>query len=152
MILYILIGLNLITMMLLGFEYYKQTRKNYYAIILNKKGETQLKKKINPSYNEFKYTYDDKDYSHIIPNDVSFIKFKRDKLILYEFNKTEPINPIKEVDTRIYADVFNELLLMNKIKALNEAKKGLFDNINKKWIFGGLVVIVLIIVLIRGGV
>jgi len=144
--------LNLVVLGLLIYEYWKQTKKYSYAVILNKNGEAISSIRINPSYNEFEHKYEDKKYSYILPESTSFIKFKNFKIYLYEFEKPEPLNPIKDVDPKMTANVFNELLQMRKIKALNEAKNSIFDGINKKYLFAGVVVVILIIVLLNGGI
>lgn len=150
---YVILGIvNLIVLGLLIFEYYVQRKKKSYAIILDKNGEAVDSVKINPSYNKFKHKYEGDEYSYVLPEKTPFVKHLNNKLYFYDFNKTEPKNLIDESDTRINADIFNDLLEMEKIKALNKVGTGLFGKIDKKWIFGGAVVVILIIILINGGV
>ena len=150
---YAILGiLNLIVLALLIYEYYSQRKKKSYAIILDKNAEAVDSVKINPSYNKFKHKYEGNDYSYVLPEKTPFVKHLNNKLYFYEFNKTEPMNILSDNPTRINADIFNDLLEMEKIKALNTVGTGLFGKIDKKWIFGGVVVVILIIILINGGV
>jgi len=150
---YLIIGaINLIVFGLLLYEYLKIKKKRSYSFILDKNGEVMDVIKINPSLLEFKQKYENKSYSYILPEGTSFLKHGNVKYYLYEFMKPEPINPIKDKPTIMFGDVFDELLEMRKIKALNEVKKGLFDGFDKKYLFAGVVVVILIIVLFTGGI
>lgn len=148
---YLIIGtINLIILGLLIYQYLKLKKKTYYAVILDKNGETLDSFKINPSFNKVTHKYENKTYTYLLPEETSFVKHKNNRYYYWEFNKPEPVNLIREHEPRMYADVFNEILQMEKIKALNTAKTGLFDNIDKKYVFIGLVVVIIIIMFVSG--
>jgi len=150
---YVIIGaINFVVMIGLILYFVHLRKKKSYAIILNKEGETIDSFKINPSYDEIRHTYEGKKYTYIKPKGTSPIKHGNLRYYLYEFNKPEPLNPTNDENPHLYADVFNELLEMAKIKALNKPESTIGDLFNKKNIFIGLIVIVGILVLLNGGI
>ena len=145
---YAIIGIvNFIITIALIFYIVNFHKKKSYAVILNKEGESIDSIKINPSYEEIKHDYDGKSYTYIKPKGTSFIKHKNDRLYLYEFNKPEPLNKSTEYSSILYADVFNDLLEMSKIKALNKEENIFGGLFSKKNVFIILIIIVGIIVL-----
>jgi len=149
MIYFILGCINLIIMSFLIYDYYKKKKKQYYGVILDKNGESIDFFKINPSFLNLKKKYKKTESTYLLPENTSFVKFKNFRLYFWEFNKPEPINLIKDHDPRLYGDIFNDLLEMSKIKALNKPSNSLLD-IDKKYIFIGLVVIILIVMFVGG--
>jgi hypothetical protein len=150
---YAIIGaINFIVMIGLILYFVHLRKKKSYAIILNKEGEAIDSFKINPSYDEIKHKYDGNAYTYIKPKGTTPIKFQNLRFYLYEFNKPNPLNMTNEDNPNLYADVFNELLEMAKIKALNKPESTPLDLFNKKNIFIGLIVIVGILVLLNGGI
>lgn len=145
-------GVNFLVLIGLILYFINLKKKKSYAIILNKEGETIDSFKINPSYDEIKHKYDEKSYTYMKPKGTSPIKHGNLRYYLYEFNKPEPLNPTNDNNPMLYADVFDELLEMAKIKALNKPESTIGDLFNKKNIFIGLIVIVGILVLLNGGI
>lgn len=142
--------INVLVLGFLLFELIKMKKKRNYAIILDKNGECMNYFKINPSYKEVRQKYEGNYYSYLLPENTPFVKIKNMKLYFWEFQKPEPLGLVNDNHSTMFADVFDELLLMKKIKSLNEVNS-LFGKIDKKWIIGGIVVVIAIIVLLTGG-
>ena len=123
-------------------------RKKTVGIILNQNKTVEKTVVFNPSNKKF-----ETNNETYIVSEPPFIKYKNLRFVLYEKGNTEPLPILKDQDDRrINADLIHELLKMEKIRALNTPKKGLFDLIDKKYVFIGLIVIVAIIVIAKGGV
>jgi hypothetical protein len=126
-------------------------RKRNYAVILDKNGETMSYFKINPSYKEIRQNYEGRNYSYLLSENTPFVKIKNMKLYFWEFQKPEPLGLVNDNHPTMFSDVFDELLLMKKIKAINEVSGDWFSKINKKVIIGVVVVVIAIIVISQGG-
>lgn len=146
-IIYVLSGINFLLLCFLAFTIVNSTKKRTYAIIIGKNRVTLDVKKINPSMLRFKHKYEDEEYSYNIV-EKPFIKHGNRQYILYEFNKPDAINVLENNTALMYADVYNTLLEMEKIKAINKGDDWL-SGINKRYVLIGLVVIIAIILLIK---
>ena len=146
--------LTLINVLLLGLLIYQiilSKKKRSYAVILDKNGETMSYFKINPSYKEIRQEYENKNYSYLLPENTPFVKVKNLKLYFWEFQKPEPLGLVNDNHPTMFSDVFDELLLMKKIKAINEVSNDWFGKINKKYVLIGLIIVIAIIVIFQGG-
>jgi len=141
--------LNVISIAVNIYFLLKEKKKETYAIILNNNEEQKTIIKINPSDKKFvveKDTY--------IVSKKPYIKFNNKSFILYEYKNPEPLtinDKMYDRDVRIATDVFNEILEMEHIRALNKVKTGMFDGIKREHLIIGAVILVAGIMYFTGG-
>ena len=151
-IILILAGLNIITLGFLMYEIVKLKKRETYAVITNKYGESVDVFKINPSYDRIKHKYEGKNFSYIVDKDIPPLKFNNKRLMFWEFEKPEQNHFLKDFTPIMTASTLDILLEMEKIKALNKATSNTLEGLfTKKNIFIGLIIIGAVIVLTQGG-
>lgn len=150
----IILGIiQLISIILLYVEWNKYTKKETIGVILDQNSEIKDTFKMDLSFKEHEHKYKDKKYTYVTDRDSPLLKVGSKKYVLYVFNKPEPIKVIDTLEPTITSEVFNELLLMKKIKALN-SEQGFSDFFekNKKYVLIGIGIIGAIFIFINGGI
>jgi len=143
--LYVMIGINIILLFFQIFRIIMQTKKKTIALIVNQNEETEKTINFNPSTKKFNYGKE----SYVLGKQP-FLKYKNMRFVIYEKGNPEPLPILKDQDDRrINADTFYELLQMEKIKALNKGES-FFGSINKNYVFIGLAVVILLVILLGG--
>jgi len=141
MIILILFLINISLMFVNVYDLYiNKYKRHTYALILSKNHETIGRVKVDTSDKKFKY----KDGTYIM-SFKPFIKIKNYRLILYEKGNPEPLDVFENDFRRLNSDVLDTILDMEKIRALNKPSSNIFGNIDKKYIFIGIAVIIAVL-------
>ena len=120
-----LIGLLIISISAKILFLWNELKPRTYALLLDPDKKTRTSKRVNTKKHTF--VYDGGEYNITKP----WIKIGNRKLLLYETNKADPINPLDAQNSRLDADTYHDIMENRVLQILNKGQ-GLFGNMSIK--------------------